>query len=73
MQRVAGSNLISIPLDSVLFNAIAFAGVFEPPMLAAVVFGEIVVKFATGALAALWRQTGPSPPLGEGLGAGSSG
>ncbi len=55
MKRVIGSNLISIPLDSVLFNVIAFLGVFEPGMLVAITFGEIVTKFATGSLAALWR------------------
>lgn len=55
MKRVIGSNLISIPLDSMLFNLIAFLGVFEPGMLVAVTFGEIVTKFATGSLAALWR------------------
>lgn len=55
IQRVIGSNLISIPLDSVLFNVIAFAGVFAPAMLAAIIFGEILAKFATGALAAIWR------------------
>lgn len=56
LQRVTGSNLISIPLDSLLFNLIAFAGVFAPGMLIAIIFGEIVVKFLTGALAALWRS-----------------
>ncbi len=55
LQRVAGSNLVSIPLDSLLFNLIAFAGVFEPRMLIAIIFGEIVSKFTTGGLAALWR------------------
>jgi uncharacterized PurR-regulated membrane protein YhhQ (DUF165 family) len=55
IQRVIGSNLISIPLDSLLFNVIAFAGVFNPGMLVAIIFGEIVAKFATGTLAALWR------------------
>jgi len=55
LRRVAGSNLVSIPLDSLLFNVIAFAGVFAPGMLAAIVFGEIVTKFATGFVAALWR------------------
>lgn len=55
-QRVLGSNLVSIPLDSVLFNVIAFAGIFEPGMMVAIVFGEIVVKFTTGAVAALWRS-----------------
>lgn len=56
MQRVVGSNLVSIPLDSLLFNLIAFAGVFAPLMLAAIVFGEIVTKFVTGAMVALWRS-----------------
>jgi uncharacterized PurR-regulated membrane protein YhhQ (DUF165 family) len=56
LQRVIGSNLISIPLDSLLFNVIAFAGVFRPGMLVAIIFGEIVAKFATGAVAALWRS-----------------
>ncbi len=56
LQRVAGSNIVSIPLDSLLFNLIAFLGVFEPRMLVAIIFGEIVTKFATGALAALWRS-----------------
>jgi hypothetical protein len=55
MQRVIGSNLISIPLDSLLFNVIAFAGIFKPGMLVAIIFGEIVAKSATGAIAALWR------------------
>lgn len=64
LQRVAGSNLVSIPLDSALFNLIAFMGVFEPAVLVAVIFGEIVAKFTTGALAALWRapqQAGSVP------------
>jgi hypothetical protein len=56
LQRVIGSNLVSIPLDSLLFNLIAFAGVFAPGMLTAIIFGEIVAKFSTGALAALWRS-----------------
>jgi uncharacterized PurR-regulated membrane protein YhhQ (DUF165 family) len=55
LQRVAGSNLVSIPLDSLLFNLIAFWGVFEPAMLTAIIFGEIVAKFTTGAVTALWR------------------
>lgn len=58
MQRVIGSNIASIPLDSLLFNLIAFAGVFKPGMLTAIIFGEIVTKFATGAVAALWRAQG---------------
>jgi queuosine precursor transporter len=63
LQRVIGSNLISIPLDSLLFNLIAFAGVFAPAMLVAIIFGEIVAKFTTGALAALWRSPSESRQL----------
>jgi uncharacterized PurR-regulated membrane protein YhhQ (DUF165 family) len=59
---VIGSNLVSIPLDSILFNLIAFAGVFKPGMLTAIIFGEIVAKFATGALAALWRTQDDKAP-----------
>ena len=55
MKRVIGSNAVSIPLDSILFNGIAFLGVFEPGMLVAITFGEIVTKFATGSLSAIWR------------------
>lgn len=55
-QRVARSNIVSIPLDSLLFNLIAFAGVFAPIKLLAIIFGEIVVKFFTGSVAALVRS-----------------
>jgi len=55
IQRVTGSNLVSIPLDSLLFNLIAFAGVFAPLMMVQIIFGEIVTKFATGGFAALFR------------------
>ncbi len=69
-QRVARSNLISIPLDSLLFNVIAFAGVFAPGKLAAIIFGEIVAKFLTGMLAALIRTTSArNPPLSAGAAA----
>jgi uncharacterized PurR-regulated membrane protein YhhQ (DUF165 family) len=58
--RVTGSNLVSIPLDSLLFNLIAFAGEFAPGMLVAIIFGEIVSKFATGFIAALIRSPKPA-------------
>jgi uncharacterized PurR-regulated membrane protein YhhQ (DUF165 family) len=67
LQRVTGSNLVSIPLDSVLFNLIAFAGVFAPGMLTAIIFGEIVAKFTTGAVVALWRAPAAADaPAGAG-------
>ena len=56
IQRVAGSNLVSVPLDSILFNMVAFAGVFEPAMLVSIIFGEVVVKFLTGGVAALLKK-----------------
>lgn len=55
LQRVAGSNAVSIPLDSLLFNLVAFLGVFPLGMLVAIVFGEVVVKSLVGVMVALWR------------------
>ena len=53
--RVMRSNAVSIPIDSILFNLIAFAGsgFFPPVVLAKVILGEIVTKFIVGALWAL--------------------
>jgi len=42
--RVLRSNSVSIPLDSLLFNTIAFAGVFSNWEIASIIFGEIVFK-----------------------------
>lgn len=55
--RVLTSNAISIPLDSLFFNLVAFAGVegFPPRVIVSIIFGEIVVKFLVGAVAAIWR------------------
>lgn len=53
--RVTRSNAVSIPIDSVLFNLIAFAGssFFPAVVLAKVILGEIVAKFLVGILYAL--------------------
>lgn len=56
LQRVMQSNMVSIPIDSVFFNLVAFWGVFAPKMLIAIIFGEIVSKALTSWLAALWRR-----------------
>ena len=61
IQRVFGSNLVSIPLDSLIFNLIAFAGVFTRDMMVAVIFGEIVVKFTTGFIVALVKSQKEEP------------
>jgi uncharacterized PurR-regulated membrane protein YhhQ (DUF165 family) len=58
LERVARSNVISIPMDTLLFNCIAFLGVFSPLMLFSIMVGEIVVKFAVSGLVALWKVSG---------------
>lgn len=51
--RVLKSNSVSIPLDSLLFNLIAFAGVFSNLEVASIVFGEIVFKGLVSAVLAI--------------------
>ncbi|MCC5808541.1 MAG: VUT family protein [Opitutales bacterium] len=55
MGRVSRSNGVAIPVDSVIFNLIAFAGVFAMVEWVSIVFGEIVTKFAVGMAYALLR------------------
>ncbi len=50
--RVLKSNSVSIPLDSLLFNVIAFAGVFSTLEIASIIFGEIVFKGLVSAVTA---------------------
>lgn len=54
--RVFRSNAVSIPVDSLLFNLIAFAGSvwFPIHILLQVIAGEIVAKFLVGALYAVF-------------------
>jgi uncharacterized PurR-regulated membrane protein YhhQ (DUF165 family) len=54
--RVAGSNAVSVPLDTLLFSLIAFGGVLSRVDMVALLFGEIVVKYAIGAAVALWKE-----------------
>lgn len=66
--RVLTSNAVSIPLDSLFFNLVAFAGVFAPRELVAIIFGEILVKFLVGAVSAAWRGRSTAtvrPPTAE--------
>ena len=51
--RVLKSNSVSIPLDSLLFNLIAFAGLFSNLELASIIFGETVFKGIVSAVTAL--------------------
>lgn len=51
--RVLKSNSVSIPLDSLLFNTIAFAGVMSNTVVLSIIFGEIVFKSIVSGIAAL--------------------
>jgi uncharacterized PurR-regulated membrane protein YhhQ (DUF165 family) len=54
--RVTGSNAVSIPLDSLIFTIIAFAGVFSWGMIWSIIWGDVVAKTAIGTVAALVRS-----------------
>jgi queuosine precursor transporter len=55
MMRVLGSNAVSIPLDTLLFNLIAFSGDLPGSTIISLLVGDIVIKSAIGALTALYR------------------
>ena len=54
--RVAGSNAVSIPLDTLLFSLVAFGGVLTTGSMISLLFGETVTKYAIGIIVALWRE-----------------
>lgn len=56
LTRVAGSNAVSVPLDTLLFTLIAFAGVLSTTEILALFVGESLLKYAIGILVALWRE-----------------
>lgn len=53
--RVLKSNLVSVPLDTILFTLIAFLGVMSTFDLLQIIFADILYKFAVGFLTALLR------------------
>lgn len=55
-KKVAKSNAVSIPIDSTVFNLVAFYGVFAPLMLVQIIFGEIVTKGIIGGIVALKKS-----------------
>ncbi len=65
LERVARSNVISIPMDTLLFNCIAFLGVFAPLMLVSIMVGEIIVKFGVSSLVAFWKVSGEPRTISE--------
>ncbi len=52
LTRVATSNAVSIPLDSVTFTVIAFAGTLSVAAMSEIVFADILAKTVVGLLAA---------------------
>lgn len=56
LTRVAGSNAVSIPLDTLLFTLVAFAGVLSFREIVSLLFGETITKYAIGLVFALWRE-----------------
>lgn len=53
LTRVATSNAVSIPLDTLLFNGIAFLGALPMSELLALMYGDILIKFVIGLMVAL--------------------
>lgn len=49
--RVAGSNLISVPADTVIFSMVAFWGIMEPSIIWASVLSAFVVKYVISVIA----------------------
>lgn len=70
LTRVAGSNAVSAPLDTVAFTVLAFWGeeFATPVWMTRVIVTDVLVKYASGLVAALGilalvRSTLPAPPL----------
>jgi uncharacterized PurR-regulated membrane protein YhhQ (DUF165 family) len=55
LQRVAGSNAASIPTDSMLFTVLAFAGTMPAVSVVAIIWADILWKYAIGMVTALVR------------------
>lgn len=65
LMRVATSNAVSIPIDSVTFTLIAFAGTLSLAAMGEIIFADILAKTVIGLLAAmqLVRRGGNNPSL----------
>ncbi|MCJ8280034.1 MAG: VUT family protein [Rivularia sp. ALOHA_DT_140] len=55
LERVIRSNAVSIPLDTIIFNCIAFAGVFSEIELVSIIFGETITKVIISGIIAFWK------------------
>ena len=70
MVRVIRSNAVSVPVDSIVFNLIAFAGspLFPVVVLLKIIMGEIVSKYSVGLLYALFypmKDADVTPPAAD--------
>lgn len=54
--RVAGSNAVSVPLDTLLFTLVAFGGVLTTGSMISLLFGEVLTKYVIGGVVALWKD-----------------
>lgn len=61
-RRVLRSNAVSVPIDTLLFNLLAFGGVWGWGLLLSVSLGDIVIKYLTGGVVALWHQNSSTAP-----------
>ncbi|HPB44424.1 MAG TPA: queuosine precursor transporter [Microthrixaceae bacterium] len=66
--RVLTSNAVSVPLDSVIFATIAFAGTFPAAVIVEIVAANIVIKVASSFVTAplIYAVPGPRPSTGSG-------
>ncbi|MFY8167582.1 MAG: VUT family protein, partial [Candidatus Limnocylindrus sp.] len=58
LMRVFSSNAISVPLDSIAFTVVAFAGEpgYDALVMAQIVQADLLFKFGIGALVALGKN-----------------
>lgn len=54
--RVVASNAVSIPIDTLIFNLVAFGGVLAAGLIAAIMIGDIIVKAVVATIAAFFRS-----------------
>lgn len=65
--RVLSSNAVSIPIDTIVFTLLAFAGLpdFPVPVLLAIIAGDMTLKFLIAGAIAVWRPRIPVPHTTE--------
>jgi uncharacterized PurR-regulated membrane protein YhhQ (DUF165 family) len=65
--KVLRSNAVSVPIDTLLFNLLAFGGVWAWPLLLSVSLGDILIKYSIGAGVALWSNSSTVPARTDAL------